>query len=155
MSKRKKKNKIEIDYGPYEGQEFECYFQKRHEWMLVPNEEDTEMRCGAYHGSMFWEVPQFGKKAWVLVCNIVVDWKTLKQQGYSEEEIFKGCIKFLNRPPKRKKFQRRIKKSLYGNLSYVPVKTVFKEKEGDLIIQALIVTDKRRCNQFWSEGIAT
>tara|TARA_B100000131_G_C18032147_1_gene578921 strand:+ start:190 stop:654 length:465 start_codon:yes stop_codon:yes gene_type:complete len=154
MSK-KRKNKIKVDYGPYDGEEFECYFQKRYEWMLVNNDGDEEKRCGAYHGSMFWEVPQFGKKAWVLVCNIVVDWKKLKAQGYSEEDIFKGCIKFLNKPPKRKKFQRRIKKSLYGNLSYIPVKTLFKEKEGDLILQALIVTDKRRCNQFWGEGIAT
>jgi hypothetical protein len=139
---RKKKNKIEIDFGPYEGSEIHCHFQRRIEWMFSQSTQDEETRCGGYHGSMFWEVPQFGK-----------NWKVLLANGHTEEEIFKGCIKFLNKPPERKKFQRRVKKSLYGNLSYVPVKTLFKEKEGDLILQALIVTDKRKCNQFWGEGI--
>ena len=152
---KRKNNKIKIDLGPYDGEEFECYFQKRTEWMFMEKKEDEETRCGGYHGSMFWEVPQFGKKNWVIVCNIVVDWKKLVAQGYSEEEIFKGCIKHLNKPPERKKFQRRVKQPLYGNLSYVPVKTIFKEKEGDLILQALIVTNKRRCKQFWGEGIST
>ena len=154
MSKRKKnKNKIQLDFGPYDGEEIHCHFQKRKQWMLSNIEEEEKPRSGSYHGSMFWEVPEFGKKYWVVVCNIVVDWRKYLEQGYTEEEIFKGCIKFLNKPPERKKFQRRVRKSLYGNLCYVPVKTMFKDKEGESILQALIVTDKRRCKQFWSEGI--
>jgi len=150
---KKKKKKIQFEFGAYDGKEFECHFQQVVEWFFSYNGDDTvETRKGRYHGSMFWGVPGFGKTHWVVVGDIVVDWKKLKEEGYSEEEIFKGCIKFLNKPPERKKFQRRINKSLYGNLSYTPVQTKFKEKHGELVLQALIVTDKRKCKHFWGEG---
>ena len=152
----KKKKKTQFEFGTYEGDEFECHFQPVVEWAfsMGTGAQGVETRKGRYHGSMFWEVPGFGKTHWAVVGNIVVDWKKLKEDGYSEEEIFKGCIKFLIKPPERKKFQRRVDKSLYGNLSYTPVRTVFKEKHGELILQAIIVTDERRCEQFWGEGKA-
>jgi len=155
MKKRRRKNKNAFPTGLTEGPEFECRFQPQPEWSFGAPAPDEEVRCGRYHGSMFWEVPGFGKTQWVVVCNIIVDWESLVAEGHSEEEIFRGCIKFLNKPPARKKFQRRQTKPLYGDLSHVPVRMQFKEKRGDKVLQALIVTNKRRCKQFWSEGIIT
>ena len=111
----------------------------------------TTRNVTAYHGSMFWNVENFGKKKWVVCVRIAVNWRELSEAGLSTDEIFQRCIAHLNLPPKRKKFQRRRKTPLYGKLSPVPVWTRFKDEDGQQYISALIVTDKRRCRQFWSE----
>ena len=132
----------------------ECNLLEQSEFMTVVNYEgeDDEKRHGRYHGSMFWNVENFGKKKWVVCVRIAVNWRELSEAGLSTDEIFQRCIAHLNLPPKRKKFQRRRKTPLYGKLSPVPVWTRFKDEDGQQYISALIVTDKRRCRQFWSEG---
>lgn len=149
-SRRKKKEPIEID-----GPEFECYFQELHEFPSVNMnslESGDSLKPVRYHGSMFWGIKGFGVSRWVLGGYIVVDWRELRDQGYSDEEIYKGCVKYLNKPPKRKKFQRRISRPLFGNLSPEPVKVAAREKFGKRVLEVLAVTDKRKLRSAWGEG---
>ena len=149
-SRRKKKEPIEID-----GPEFECYFQEMYEFPSVnmnAPESGESLKPVRYHGSMFWDIKGFGVSQWVLGGYIVVDWKDLREQGYSDEEIYKGCVKFLNKPPKRRKFQRRISRPLFGQLSPKPVKVAAREKFGKRVLEVLAVTDKRKLKTAWGEG---
>ena len=106
--RRKKNEPIEI-----EGPEFRCHFMEMHQYPTL-NMNDPEEELGTkpvrFHGSNFWNVKGFGTSRWVLGGYIVVDWDSLANDGYTNEEIFKGCAKFLNKPPERKRFQKRIKR---------------------------------------------
>ena len=147
---RRKTEQIEID-----GPEFECHFLEMHEFpSLKMNslEEGEALKPVRYHGSMFWNVKGFGVSRWVLGGYIVVDWEELRSQGYSDEEIYKGCAKFLNKPPKRRKFQRRIRRPLFGNLSPSPVKVAPRTKFGRKVLEVLAITDKRKLKSAWGEG---
>lgn len=148
--KRKKKEVVEID-----GPEFRCSFLEMNEFpsLKMNSEENGEGKKPVrFHGSNFWNVEGFGVSRWVIGGYIVVDWKSLTDQGYSYEEIFKGCAKFLNKPPERKRFQKRIRRPLYGNLSAVPVKVQPRVKCGYDVLEVLAVTDKRKLKSAWGEG---
>ena len=69
------------------------------------------------------------------------------------EEILAGCFIYLNQPPDRKKYQRRLKNPIYGNLDPMPIRHGFREIDGKEYIWVLLVTDKRKCKRFWGEGI--
>lgn len=148
--RRKKNEPIEI-----EGPEFRCHFMEMHQYpTLNMNDPDEELgtKPVRFHGSNFWNVKGFGTSRWVLGGYIVVDWDSLANDGYTNEEIFKGCAKFLNKPPERKRFQKRIKRPLYGNLDPVPVKVCPRIKNGIRVLEVLMVTDKRKLKSAWGEG---
>ena len=150
-SKLAKKVKFHFDVSDYEP--LECSLIKQTEYLSYtdPNEE-TQYREGKYHGSMFWEVDDFGSKKWVVCVRIKVDWKKYFAEGLTKEELFGRCIAFLNLPPKRKKFQRRQKKPRYGKLSPVSSWINPREENGELYLSALVITDKKRCRYFWGQG---
>lgn len=150
---RKKKKVEEVQEIP--GPEFNCRFLDLHEFpSLKMNslEGGESLRGARYHGSMFWGVEGFGRTRWVICGYIAVDWQTLLDDGYTKEEIFKGCAKFLNKPPERKKFQKRIRKPLYGLLHPDPVKVTLREKNGEKVMEVLAVTNKRKSKWTWGEG---
>ena len=138
-----------------EGPEFECAFMKLHEYpslRMNSAEGGTDLRGARYHGSMFWSVKGFGTIRWVIAGYIVLDWEELLSQGLTKEEIFKGCAKFLNKPPVRKKFEKRITKPLYGMLHPDPVKVTLREKDGVKVLEVLAITNKRESKWVWGEG---
>lgn len=147
------------DFAPIEAEEIECSLMPQSQFSsILPNwvgeSGKKEQRHGKYHGSNFWQVPGYGVNRWAVVANFQVDWKQLRKEGIDDIEIFRGCVKFLNKPPKRKKFARRQTKPLYGNISPDPVQVSFKEdKHGNAYMQAIFITDKRKNRYFWGEGV--
>tara|TARA_R100000030_G_scaffold97993_1_gene87485 strand:+ start:346 stop:675 length:330 start_codon:yes stop_codon:yes gene_type:complete len=103
---------------------------------------------GRYHGSMFWNIPDFASKKWVVAARIKVD--DLIPTSVPDEDIIDGCMEFLNTPPPRKKFQRRIRKPKYGNLEIHKGKVI--RKEDGIYISALLITEDRNSKHFWGKG---
>ena len=67
-----------------------------------------------------------------------------------DEDLIDGCMEFLNTPPPRKKFQRRIRKPKYGNLELHSAKVV--RKDEGVYISALLITEERNSKHFWGRG---
>ncbi len=135
--------------------EVECSFVRHAEYgHILPNWNAAARKSGRYHGSNFWSVKGFGVNRWPVIAKIRVDWETLVAEGLSELDIFRGCVAYLNKIPPRKKFQRRQRRKPYGTLSYEPVHLSFKkDSEGELFIEAIIMTDQRSNRNFWGEGV--
>ena len=102
-TKSKKKLQEVLDVEP-----IPCEFLKRTEWSGIMEDDSGKTKFGRYHQSFWHDVKQFGSKRWVVGCYIIIseDINALIEQGSTEEEIAQGCIKFLNQPPPRKKYQR-------------------------------------------------
>jgi len=146
-TKSKEKKVEDLDVEP-----ITCELLGIREWSYSSASTDP-VRYGRYHCSTFSEVHLWGSKRWVVGTYIVVDFESLQDEGLSDDEIVQGCIKFLNTPPPRRKFQRKVRKPVYGNLNQAPVSYSFVEKSGQRVISTLIVTDKRKNRKFWGEGI--
>jgi hypothetical protein len=134
-------------------EEFEipCAFVKLPEFAVIPSDELKDAR---YFNSYVWEVPEFGRKKWAIVGYIDVNFHEHLLEGHSEEDIVKGCIRYLNKPPPRKKYQRRVKNPLYGNLDETPHKFKFRpeSKFKQPVIEVVLLTDKRKNRRLWGEG---
>ena len=138
-----------------EGPEFKCNFTEIRQYDCVSPthlENGSDVRMARYHGSNFWNIKGFGVSRWVIGGYIAVDWHNLMEQGYTVEDIFKGCVKFLNKPPERRKFQKRISKPLFGILHPEAVKLTAREKNGQKVLEVLAVTNKRKSKYVWGEG---
>ena len=135
-----------------------CKLHPTREWgELLPNWNPDKKKSGRYHGSM-WNVEGMGKTKWVVGVYIETDLDKYLSEGYTEEQIVAGCIEFLNKPPRRKKYARRTPRPLYGNLDAMPVqwrlmKKTFPGEEERTYIQAMIVTDRKKNRHFWGEGV--
>lgn len=116
-----------------------------HESLKLPSDKKKK---GRYHGSMFWNLPGFGSKKWVVAARIKVE--DAVPLSIPDEDIINGCMEFLNTPPPRKKFQRRIRSPKYGKLDLYNGKVV--RKDGKLIINALLITEERNSKHFWGKG---
>lgn len=127
-----------------------CDLQEIGEHELISGTKDKK-KFGRYHGSMFWSIPGFGKKKWVVAARI--DLMEDVPEDTPEEDIIKGCVEFLNTPPPRKKFQRRITKPKYGPLEIHTGKIIRKGEE--IYISALLITNERNSKHFWGKGIVT
>jgi len=152
MARRKRK----IEEPPViEGPEFRCNFVDIRQYGCVSPthlENGSDVRMARYHGSNFWSIKGFGVSRWVIGGYIAVDWHNLMAQGHTVEDIFKGCVKFLNKPPERRKFQKRISKPLFGILQPEAVKLTAREKNGQKVLEVLAVTNKRKSKYVWGEG---
>jgi len=138
-----------------EGPEHQCSFQEMHEFMSLKfssTDDKREMRLARYHGSNFWKIQGFGVKRWVIGGYLQINWRELMEEGYSIEDIFKGCVKFLNKPPERKRFQKRITKPLFGILQPEAVKLTPRERNGVQVLEVLAITNKRKSKYVWGEG---
>lgn len=152
MSRRKRRvEEIPIIEGP----EHECRLLELKEYPSLrysSEENETDTRLARYHGSNFWSIKGFGVSRWVIGGYIVIDWKQLLSEGHSIEDVYRGCVKFLNKPPVRRKFQKRITKPLFGILQPEPVKLTPREKDGQLVLEVLMLTNKRKSKFVWGEG---
>lgn len=119
---------------------------KEHEGISKYSEGKTKM--GRYHGSMFWNLPGFASSKWVVAARILVNDDI--PLSTPEEEILEGCMEFLNTPPPRKKFQRRIRSPKYGQLKLYSGKV--SRKQGRVYISALLIVEERSSKHFWGRG---
>lgn len=103
---------------------------------------------GRYHGSMFWNLPGFASKKWVVAARIQISDHV--PASIDDQDLIEGCMEYLNTPPPRKKFQRRTKKPKYGNLELHRGKVV-RNKRG-LYISVLLITEERNSKHFWGKG---
>ncbi len=130
-------------------EQIKCELMDIPKWSFVGSSKKRRYKKGRYHGSMFWEVPGFGVKRWVIATNIKVDHLMYLEAGYTEKEIIDGCIDYLNKPPPRKKYQRKkTNKPKYGELELHS----YRVKEDDTCIQALLVVSDRNNKHFWGNG---
>ena len=106
-------------------------------------------RFGRYHGSCFWDVKNFGSKKWVIAAYIKIEDSTLFEES-TPEDIARGCVEYLNQPPPRKKYAKKVPKPKYGSLEYYSARII--EKEEGKYISALLVTDARKNKLFWGKG---
>jgi len=130
-------------------EQIKCELMDIPKWSFVGSSKKRRYKKGRYHGSMFWEVSGFGVKKWVVATNIKVDHLLYLEAGYTEKEIIDGCLDFLNKPPPRKKYQRKkTNKPKYGELELHS----YKVKEGETWIQALLIVNDRNNRHFWGKG---
>jgi hypothetical protein len=106
-------------------------------------------RHGRYHGSNFWDVPDFGSKRWVVGVYIDLDFSAVTE-GMTEDRLLEECVNFLNVPPPRRKYQKKKSQPRYGILS--PYRAKIVEVNGRKCLSALVVTSDRKNKMFWSEG---
>ena len=125
-----------------------CDLVKIHEHEGIKSYSHGKTKFGRYHGSMFWNIPGFASKKWVIAARIKVNDDI--PTAVDDETIIEGCIEFLNTPPPRKKFQRRIRKPKYGNLELHHAKV--SRKEDGVFISALLITEERNSKHFWGKG---
>ena len=114
----------------------------------------NKIKYGLYSNSFYWSIPSFGRKCWVVVVNIDVDYEKHLEEDKTVEEVVVECIEYLNTPPKSKYGKRRKRKPLYGLFHKKPYKAKLLEKNNKKYIQALLIVDKKKNKHFWGEGEA-
>ena len=114
--------------------------------------EGNKTKHGKYHGSMFWDVPGFASKKWIVGTRIKIEGSV--PVGMSDKDLIEGCVEYINAPPPRKKFQRRQQSPKYGKLDLYKAK-VIRSEDGSMYISALLITDKRKSKHFWGKGIVS
>ncbi len=128
-----------------------CDLEPIHEHEHIKRFLKGKTKFGRYHGSMFWNIPGFASKKWVVAARIRIDDPI--PPSVADEDLISGCIEFLNTPPPRKKFQRRIRKPKYGRLELHSAKVI--RREDDMFISALLVTEERNSKHFWGRGFVS
>ena len=114
-------------------------------------EDQTKYKYGLYLSSYF-KIKGYGKKCWVVAVNIEVDHQLYLAQGVTEQQLVHECITHLNFPPKSKYGKKRRRQPLYGKFREKPHSFKLKIKNNKQIIEALLVTERRRSKHFWGEG---
>ena len=109
----------------------------------------SKKKAGRYHGSMFWDVPGFGSKKWVIAAKIIITGNI--PIGYTDDEVIGECLNYINTPPPRRKFQKRVRRPKYGKLDLY--RGQIKTGQGLPYISALLVTESRKSKHFWGKGI--
>ena len=109
-------------------------------------------KYGLYSGSFYWSIPDFGRKHWVVVVNIDVDYKKYLDEGKTIKEIVTNCIEYLNTPPKSKYGKKRKRRPIYGLFREEPHTAKLIEKNNKKYVQALLVVNKRTNKRFWGAG---
>ncbi len=130
-----------------------CHFKDMREYGdLVPEAKKTKL--GRYHGS-YYPIDGFGVTCWAVGAYLVVpEYNKYIEQELTDEQIVEACLEYLNKPPPRKKYQRRVSQPLYGTLSLhrCRSKVPAEENEGNQCYEVLLFTDRRKNKHFWSEG---
>lgn len=132
--------------------EIECSFIPDKQSIYTTSEE---LKLGRYSGSIY-PFENFGLKKWVIHAYLKVDYERLVNEGMSKKRIIDGCLKFLNKLPERKKYQKKEPKPEFGNLeplvSRIDGDYDCHYKEGKMIVT--LVTDDRFNPNFWGEGFS-
>ena len=129
----------------------ECVLRSQEEYHNVLPGYNTKKKLGRYHGSNF-NFKTFGTIHWVIGVYINVDHSKYLEEGLTEEGVMRGCIEYLNQPPPRKKYQKKISVPLYGRFKKLPHHYQFGEDDEGTFIEALLITDQRKNKKFWGAG---
>ena len=116
-----------------------------------PDDIKVSPRYGMYLQSFFHNIKGYGKKCWAVIVEIELDYAEVTK-FYSDEEIVKKCIEYLNTPPQSKYGKRRRRKCIYGAFYSQPYRLWVKQPDNNPHIQAILLIDKKRNNKFWGEG---
>lgn len=128
-----------------------CDLEPIYEHERIKSFMNGPTKSGRYHGSMFWNLPGFASKKWVVAARIRV--RDSIPPSVTDDDLINGCMEFLNTPPPRKKFQRRFRNPKYGKLGLHSAKVI--RREGDLFISALLITEERNSKHFWGKGFVS
>jgi hypothetical protein len=101
--------------------------------------QGTETKSGRYMTN-YYDVPDFGRKCWVVGAYIKTDWEKHKQNL----ETIQKCINYLNSLGKKKK--------IYGNLKIFKESVKFLEKSKQKVAVVEMVIEDRKNENFWGEG---
>ena len=132
-----------------ESNEIECELMEIPEYTHVTY-GSRKLRRGKYHGSNFWDVPQFGSKRWVVATRIKLNFSDIEGIDADVVEIAQACVNFLNKPPLRKRYAKRSPSPKYGKLELHSAKLI--DGKYGKYISALLVVRKRSHSQFWGKG---
>lgn len=99
--------------------------------------QGSETKQGRYMTN-FYDVPDFGKKCWMVGGYIKLDWEKHKK----DLQTIQKCINYLNSLGKKKK--------VYGNLKLYRVNFIEKNKQQLAVLEVII--DERKNENFWGEG---
>jgi hypothetical protein len=136
-------NYLDNYLNPFEdtGHSFECRFEETYEWgNIIPPKADAKKRLGNY-SSCRVPVKPVSKTLYPIVAYIQADIETLRSQGYSDRDIYAGCVNYLNRNQSKSKLKR------FGNLMPYYFKVLESGK-----ISAMFLTDEKKSKMFWGEG---
>ena len=126
-----------------------CELQPMPEYGNIATANKSRKKFGRYHGSMFWDLPGFGSKKWIVATKIEI--KEHVDEEMEDKELITQCVDYINTPPPRKKFGRRVRKPKYGKLEVYSAKV--HRVEGKSYISALLITDVKSSKHFWGRGI--
>ena len=114
---------------------------------LISYQENNKKKNGRYHGTMFWDIPGYGTKRWVVATRIIPE---IYECEISDSDLVEKCLEFINTPPPRKKYQKKIPKPKYGTLELY--RADVKRLDDGIIINALLITEERNNKNFWGKG---
>lgn len=117
---------------------------------MAGTEAPDKFKFGRYHGNCFWDIIGFGSKKWVVGAYINIEDQDLFDKEASAEDLAKGCVEYLNQPPPRKKYAKRVPKPKYGKLEVYKAKVVTKDNKK--YISTLLVVESNRNKLFWGKG---
>ena len=130
----------------------ECTLMEIEKYSYLPS-LNSKTKHGVYSSSIYHNIKGFGRKAWVVIVNIGLDYDKHGLVGEKTlEEVVLGCIEYLNTPLKSKYGKRRKRRLPYGKFQEEPYRTSLKEKDGQKYIQALLIIEDRKRRCFWGEG---
>ena len=109
----------------------------------------SKTKSGRYHGSMFWDVPGFASKKWIIATRILVEENI--SEDVSDKDLIEGCVSYINQPPPRKKYQKKKPVPKFGKLELY--KAQVRREENKILIVALLITNNRKNKHFWGRGI--
>jgi hypothetical protein len=129
----------------------ECNFVQIKQFSNMASDGTNETRSGRYSGSIH-SIENFGSKRWVVLAYLAADFNKYREQKMSDVEIIKKCLKFLNEPESRKKYQKKESVPKYGNLLLASENIKFTNKFGYESAILELVIDQRKNENFWGEG---
>jgi len=130
----------------------ECTLHKIKKYSSSTSSGNKKIKYGIYSSAVYHNIKGFGKKNWVVIVNIDLDYEKHAGEGKSLEEITKDCLLYLNTPPKSKYGRRRKRKLLYGAFQDTPYRAYLKEKDNKKYIQALLIVNDKKRKCFWGKG---
>jgi hypothetical protein len=136
-----KKEEIYIEPPADAESVIECEFISIPQFSHAPT---GETKAGRYMTSIY-SIDGFGKNKWIVGGYIKADWEKYKILKWSDKEIVKRCVNYLNTITLNKKGKKK-----YGNLELYKFNRI--PKLGQEVIVAELIIDDRKNENFWGEG---
>ncbi len=119
---------------------FECNLEPMYEWVgIVPAKEDEKQKFGSYSSCRFPVVTN--RPIYPVVGYISVDIQKLRQDGYTDKDIYAGCVSYLSKTQSKNKLKR------LGDL----MPYYFKVKN-DNRMSVIFFTNEKKSKMFFGEG---